>query len=61
MKKPVKKKTYTKPQVLSMDELAKSLGECAAGSAACGGVCNAGADAQGGTCTGGSAGSASGT
>jgi len=50
------KKKYEKPKMMSMKQLAESLGACGAGSAGCGGNCHGGSDAAGGTCVGGSAG-----
>ena len=53
------KKRYVKPKVIEMEKLTKSLGACAAGSAACGDVCTSGSAPSGigggGTCGAGSA------
>jgi hypothetical protein len=59
MKEQKEKRRYEKPKVMSMQQLAESLGACAAGSADCGGTCGAGSAAVGGSCTGGSAGASS--
>jgi hypothetical protein len=59
MKEQKEKRRYEKPKVMSMQQLAESLGACAAGSADCGDVCTAGSApgglGGGGTCGAGSA------